>query len=383
MSALAPNPQTASGTPGLPSYALPQNMAFPTAYSAGAPIDSTYLANEATNRHDIATRYADFLSQLGYVDPTTGQFIPGSVQQQQGIDEANLQQQIDQADLAEQQASQQQGILFSGVRGQLRSQAERPFVQQIGQIEHDTPITLAGLYSQAADLINQYNTQNMTDLANAATRYTASHPAAVSTDTPVVTPPPPAVTPPPPAVTPPAKPATPAESKWGDVNAYYGLPGTGISAGNAYTSGHAPGVALMARGGEVTQPTNAIVGENATPGDPMSHEVVVPRMHLNPDENAVLTHLANTARARAAGDISGPGGAIRGIAPDPSVGLLPAPMHPAAALQAMGDHGAAVDMWMGNHPAALAGHATGIPNWVRAAVTARLAAMSPRAQAGV
>jgi hypothetical protein len=170
------NPQTASGTPGYSppdysSYGLPQVMAgLPAEPGAGAYTDSRYLADEATMRADIQRQYGDILRKLGYTNPATGQFIPGTTIQNAQLTEEQAEQNRQQAILQNTQNAQNQGILFSGMRGVLQAQAEQPYVQQIAQTELQTPQDLADLYGQAAGLIGQYHTQNASLLADAADR---------------------------------------------------------------------------------------------------------------------------------------------------------------------------------------------------------------------
>jgi hypothetical protein len=384
MSALAPNPQTETGIGGagpppisgddFSQYYLPQNMVgLPSSPPAGAYTDSTYLANEAAIRNDISTRYATALKALGYTDPATGQFIPGDLINAANLSEQQSEQGMQQADLANTQAMQQAGTLFSGMRGQQQALAETPFLQQIGQTELQLPQDLASQYQTAAGLIGEYNTRNNQELAAAAQRATAAIDQTPTGSS--VTPPPPA-----PASTPPPAPAY-------NPNAYVHGGSTPAQAQAIQAAGYQP----FAQGGEVDQPTAAIIGE-AGP------ETVVPHANLTADEQGQLANLAATARARASGVSAGippppygPPGATDPndprwllphsqplqLLPPASGGIhtLPAQMHPAAALQALGQHQAAVNMYLQHHPGALAGRATGIPHWAQAAVAARLHAM--------
>jgi hypothetical protein len=269
------------------------------------------------------------------------------VVQQANITEQQAQEGMRQADIANTQAMQQKGTLFSGERATQQAQAEAPYLQTIGQTEYETPTTLAGLHSQAASLIGQYNTQNAANLAAAADRYTKS-----IEQNPVV------------------QPTTTAPKK-------------------------------MQEGGEVTQPTNAVIGENGP-------ESVVARKALTSEENMQLTDLQNTAQARLAGnqtpepqlvdaaqgarnlpvDQGGPtdqlpqvNPGIHWFGPGGSGVDYPPPLpaeHPlvsAARLYAQGHHQEAINQWMAHHPGVMRGHAQGVPNWVHAAVAARIHAL--------
>jgi hypothetical protein len=377
MSAVAPNPQTETGVGGaappiagddFSQYALPQNMTLPSGPPPGAPVDSTYLAANAQNRANIAAQYAAALKAMGYTDPTTGAFIPGDLINAANLSEGQQWQGMQQADLANTQAMQQAGTLFSGVRGQQQAEAETPFRQAIAQTELQLPEDLAAQYQTASGLVGAYNTQDMSDLAAAAQRATQS----IDTS-------PPATAPAPAPAAPAPAPTPPPTSQASD---YWATP--------AYVRGGP--AAYMAAGGEVNQPTNAIIGERGP-------EVVIPRSNLDPVGNAALDRVAQAAGVPtdgggiiqpprspiAPGDTlpsinMGPPPGIHSFGP-PVGGHLPIPgppIHPAQALQDLGRHAAAVQLYLQHHPGAVAGHATGIPHWAQAAVAARLRASIPQ-----
>src|SRR5438270_11133824 len=107
---MADNPMTTSGVGGAapPAYALPEFESFSGA-PAGVGTDATYLAAEAELRNSISNQYATLLGQLGYIDPSTGQFLPGSVQQGADLQEAQIRQSQQQAELGVDQNAQNQG----------------------------------------------------------------------------------------------------------------------------------------------------------------------------------------------------------------------------------------------------------------------------------
>src|SRR5215831_9832370 len=121
MSALAPNPQTEAGTGGAApprdwsQYYLPQAMGgLPAGPPAGAYTDAQYLADEADLRRQIQQQYGTVLQSLGYTNPATGAFIPGSLIQNADLSEGQARQGMQQAIDANTQAMQQAGTLFSG-----------------------------------------------------------------------------------------------------------------------------------------------------------------------------------------------------------------------------------------------------------------------------
>ena len=365
MSALAPNPQTSSGIGGASTALAPTIEGWlPGGPPAGSHVDAQYLQDDALLRAQIEQQYAPLLQQLGYTDPVSGAYIPGSVVQQANITEEQAQQGMQQADIQNTQTQQQKGTLFSGQRAVQQAQAEAPFLQTIGQTEYETPTTLAGLHSQAVALIGSYNAQNQANLAAAADRY------AQTTQT---------------------NPTTPKP---------------------------------MQAGGEVDQPTNAIIGE-AGP------EAVVARKALTPEENMQLDDLQQAARSRLADasaqeaqglDQAMPGATLHqgitgpdifppevpqrpvdqggptdqfsvppyqtdqyppvhlpqrpvdwGAGPPPvHLPLLPV-RHPAEALYDYGPayHAQALNMWQAHHPYALA-HPAFQPHWVHQAIAERL-----------
>jgi hypothetical protein len=216
---------------------------------------------------------------------------------------------MQQADLQEEQQAQSQGILFSGVRGQLRSQAEAPYLQQIGAQELQTPLDLADQYNAAMGLISDYNTQNAGYLADAATRAAQAAEQNPTSQTPST--PAPTQTPTPPAPT--QTQTSPSNQSQSDISL---MP--------YYPPGHAPREPIaFATGGEITHPTEAGMGEQSTPGNPLSHEVIVPRAGLLPHENALLTNLARSAHLRLNGGPRGVG-RVGGVNPGGPI-HIPAP----------------------------------------------------------
>jgi hypothetical protein len=137
-------------------------------------LDSEYLAEEAQLRQQVAQQYADILQQIGYTDPTSGQFIPGSVSVMAGRQAEDLQRQSDLAAEDVTNQAQQAGTLFSGVRARDIARAQQPYQTQIARLGVDTPIQIGGLYNQAAGLIDQYTMQNNLYLAAMAQRRAAS-----------------------------------------------------------------------------------------------------------------------------------------------------------------------------------------------------------------
>src|SRR5215472_14773102 len=378
MSAMAPNPQTEGGIGGAANddwsaYYLPQTMGGLPDIPTGPQIDSTYLAAEAQNRQNIEQQYGQYLSQLGYTDPTTGAYIPGSIvqaaQQKEDLDEYNRQQAI----LQNTQQMQQQGTLFSGIRATQQAQAEAPYLQDIASQELQAPQDMAKAYSSAADLINQYNTQNNIDLAAAAARYTAQQQQNPTTPAPA------------PAPAPAPSPA-PSGGTTGGTQPMTGMDTT-YWATPYYAPGHSPGVSYMAQGGEVDGPTPAVIGEQGP-------EAVVPMSGLLPHEQDAVHGLIAAARARMGGanpPTSGgihwfgpggsgiaypqPGGPIHlpeqpitpGGLPFPPVHFPPISAHPTP------------EQWMAHHSGVMSGRVgTGyVPHWAKAAVLQRLRGMFP------
>src|SRR5688500_7961242 len=102
--------------PALTSSAqqLPKNPMLPQ-HPLGAYTDAQFEAQDAILRAQVAKQYADILRQLGYVDPKTGQFIPGDVEQQAMKTRSELGRSKDLATEEQTYISQRNGTLFSGV----------------------------------------------------------------------------------------------------------------------------------------------------------------------------------------------------------------------------------------------------------------------------
>jgi hypothetical protein len=159
---------------GVPQgYGLPNQLAFPT-NPLGQFTDSQYLADDSGLRAQIGQQYAGILKQLGYMDPNTGQVIPGTVVQDANIQAAQELQGQQDALRGVVGNAQNQGTLFSGIRGVQTQQALYPHQQNIAQLGLNTQRTLGDLYNQAQNLVTSYNTSNQQNLASAASRNLAA-----------------------------------------------------------------------------------------------------------------------------------------------------------------------------------------------------------------
>lgn len=160
---------------GVPTgYGLPINFAFPQSNPLGGFTDDQYLAADAALRANIAQQYTSILQQLGYTDPNTGNVIPGTVPQDANIQLASYLNDLYNEQVQNVQNMQNAGTLFSGIRPQLLAQAQLPTQQNIAALNLNTSRSLNSLYNQAQQLVTSYNTQNQTNLADAAARNLAA-----------------------------------------------------------------------------------------------------------------------------------------------------------------------------------------------------------------
>ena len=183
MSTILSEPQTpdAGGlTPTPPQFALPGmgNAQLPTnpqlpQHPLGAYTDSMYEAQIAQLRQQIAKQYNDVLQQLGYTN-AEGQFVPGQVEIEANKQRSILGRNLQLADEGVTQQAQQQGTLFSGLRGTQQARAEFPFQSALSDLEVSVPKQLTDLYGQGTDLLSQFNTQQNLYLAEAAQRQAAN-----------------------------------------------------------------------------------------------------------------------------------------------------------------------------------------------------------------
>ena len=157
---------------GVPQgYGLGLGLAIPTnAAPLGAFTDDQYMAADAALRAQLGQQYSTILQQLGYQDPNTGSIIPGTVVQDANIQLAQQQQAEQQALMKVVGNEQNQGTLFSGIRNTDTANALSPFQQNEAQIGLTTSRNLDQLYQQAQQLVQNYNTGNMKNLADAADR---------------------------------------------------------------------------------------------------------------------------------------------------------------------------------------------------------------------
>lgn len=154
---MVPSNQQLSRNPMLPQHPL------------GAYTDSEYEASDALLRRQVAQQYADLLQQLGYVDEN-GQFIQGSVEAEANKQNTNYQRQQQLATEQVTKEAQNNGTLFSGIRGTLQGRAEDPFVRARADLMAATPLSLQQLYEHAAGLSGDYVLQQNQQLAAAAAR---------------------------------------------------------------------------------------------------------------------------------------------------------------------------------------------------------------------
>jgi len=160
------------GTSMVPSgQQLGRNPMLPQ-HPLGAYTDSQYEADDAVLRRQVAQQYADLLQQLGYVDEN-GQFIQGSVEAEANKQDSRLRTQQGQAAEQVTRDAQNNGTLFSGMRGTLQGRAEDPFVRSRADLMSATPLSLQQLYEHAAGLSGDYVLQQNQQLAAAAARRAA------------------------------------------------------------------------------------------------------------------------------------------------------------------------------------------------------------------
>jgi hypothetical protein len=151
---------------------LTRNPQLPQ-HPLGAYTDSMYEAQVAQLRNDIMTKYNDLLQQLGYTDQN-GNFVPGQVEIDANRQRSDLGRNINLADEDTTHQMQQQGTLFSGLRGTAQARAEFPFQSSLAELGVQVPRQLSDLYGQAGGLINDFNTQHNLLLAQAAQRASAN-----------------------------------------------------------------------------------------------------------------------------------------------------------------------------------------------------------------
>lgn len=170
MSTMLPDPPPATVLP--PQQQLARNPQLPQS-PLGAYTDAQYEAAVSALRSNIAKQYADVLQQLGYQDDQ-GNFIMGSVEDEANRNKADLSRSLGIADENVTKQHQQDGTLFSGLRGTDQARAEYPYIQQTADIDRTTPLTLQKLYEQGSGLISDYTNQQNSLLADAAGRRAAS-----------------------------------------------------------------------------------------------------------------------------------------------------------------------------------------------------------------
>lgn len=171
---LTAQPPVLAGAPALPQSAVPTNQRLGKnpmlpQHPLGAYTDAQYEAQQAELQAEISKRYADILQQLGYTDDQ-GNFIMGSAEVNAGRTRNDLEHQMGLARDEVTKQAQQQGTLFSGIRGTLQARAEYPMANAEARLASDLPVQLQQLYEQAGGLVSEYTLRQNHLLADAAAR---------------------------------------------------------------------------------------------------------------------------------------------------------------------------------------------------------------------
>lgn len=153
---------------------LPQKLFGLVENPAGAFADPEFEAQRAALTQEYESTYNEILRALGTTDPTTGQKMPGLVEQEAERARQEALRGMALAGQAEEGRFQRGGALFSGRYGEARGRAEYPFIAGMTDISQSTADTLAQLHSEALDLIKGYEAQNSLLLADLARRRTQS-----------------------------------------------------------------------------------------------------------------------------------------------------------------------------------------------------------------
>lgn len=169
-------PQAESPLPQAPPpirEPLRRNPQLPQ-HPLGAYTDSQYEAQQAQLQADTSRRYNDVLRLLGYMDPSTGQFVRGDVELQAARQRGELGRGQELAVEGVTNQAQREGTLFSGRRGTTQARAEHPFVSALADLDIAVPRSLSDLYEQSGNIMSDYNTQQNLYLAQAASRRAAN-----------------------------------------------------------------------------------------------------------------------------------------------------------------------------------------------------------------
>lgn len=158
-----------------------------TEHPLGAYTDAQYEAEMAKLRAQTSRNYADILQKLGFMDDTSGQFIPGSIETSAWRDRLAAQRSMGLATEDVTNRAQQAGTLFSGLRADDTARAQHPFVQAMADLDVNTPLALAEQYRNAGQLMEDYQIGQNQFLATAAQRRAAAlaaqaPPVAAATD---------------------------------------------------------------------------------------------------------------------------------------------------------------------------------------------------------
>lgn len=171
-------PVQAAPATTLPQTAVPadhqlkKNPMLPQ-HPLGAYTDAKYESDIALLQNEVSKRYADILQQLGYTDET-GNFIPGAVETNANRMQMDLSRSMDLAREQVTRESQQQGTLFSGIRGTRTGRAEFPFANDKARLDTEVPLQLQQLYENAGGLVSEFTMRQNGLLADAAARRAAT-----------------------------------------------------------------------------------------------------------------------------------------------------------------------------------------------------------------
>lgn len=162
-------------TPAAPANPASQQLAVNpqlVTHPLGKYTDSTYEAQEAELRATTLRNYNDLLSQLGYVDPDTGQFIRGSIETEAQAEEMRQAFGMELARQAVTDAMQKSGTMFSGYRATQQARQESPYLDAIAQLKLSVPQALSKAYRDSVQSLEDYNLGRDQLLLDAAGRRT-------------------------------------------------------------------------------------------------------------------------------------------------------------------------------------------------------------------
>jgi len=162
----APPPWTSTNPSGLTKSPLQLDTSAPL----GSQTDAIYESGAAQLAQAAQQKHLDLLQQLGYMDPSTGQIIPGTLETEAVRQRYELNRQLQEEQRNVDEAAMRGGTVFSGRRAQLQGLRTEPYYQRLANVETDLARQMAEGLQGIGNIQSQFTVDRNVLIAEAAER---------------------------------------------------------------------------------------------------------------------------------------------------------------------------------------------------------------------